>query len=304
MDLINATLIFSAILIVASLSGFISEKAGVVNVAIEGFMIIGALLFKIFGGLFRGDENFYTFIFAALLAALITAAFALLHGFMTIKLKANHVVAGTAINLFASGIALFLSFQIAPLFEVNNGISSFQLIYDNYFVDGNKQQFQFLNIIYFVIALIIASSIFTYFKYTKFGIRHAGVGENPNAMDSAGVNVYLHKWVAVIISGFLAGLAGSFTMAKIPVFNGNVQGLGFVALAIMILGQWRVSIMVIVSFAFAFLYSVADKYVFEYFPKDLMKALPFILSLVALVGLSKFQNMPKANGIHFDKSKR
>lgn len=304
MDLINSTLIFSAILIIAALSGFVSEKAGIVNVAIEGFMIIGALLFKIFGATFRGDLHAWTLIFSALLAALITAFFALMHGFATIKLHANHVISGTAINLLASGIALFLTVQIAPSFTVNNGIGSFQAIYQNKFIDGDKQQFQLLNIVYFVVALIIASTLFTYFRYTKFGNRHTAVGENPNAVDSAGINVYFHKWIAVLMSGFLAGLAGAFTMAKIPVFAGNVQGLGFVALAIMILGQWRVWFIVFVSFIFAFLYSVADKYAFAYFPKDMMKMLPFILSLFALVGLSKFESMPKANGVNFDKAKR
>lgn len=301
MDLLNAALLFSAILIVASLSGLFSEKGGIVNIAINGLMIIGALSFQIFAAMMHGESHFYTFIFALLCAGVVTAIFSLIHGFATIVLKADHVVSGTAINLLAAGLGLFLTKVLAGHFAVNQGVDQLQRVYEIKYV-GND--FYLMNIIYFALAVFIAITIYTYFKHMKLGIAHAAVGENPNAVDSAGLKVNGIKWWAVSVSGFLAGVAGSIAMQKIGTFNGNVQGLGFVALAIMILGQWRTWFIVFGAFAFAILYAVADKYVLESIPKDIMKMIPFVLSLLALVVMSKFQSAPKAVGLHFDKSKR
>lgn len=186
MDLLNAALLFSGILIIASLSGLFSEKAGIVNIAINGLMIIGALSFQVFGAMFHGESHFYTFIFALICAGLVGAVFALIHGFATIVLKADHVVSGTAINLLAAGLGLFLTKIFAPHFAINQGVDQLQRVYEIKYVGTD---FYTMNIIYFVLAFSVAASIFVYFKYMKAGIAHAAVGENPNAVDSAGINV-------------------------------------------------------------------------------------------------------------------
>lgn len=305
MDLFNSTIILGAVLIIAALSGLFSEKGGIVNIAINGMMIIGALSFTIFSSVFKGSSNNYTFIFALLAAGLVTALFALLHGLATIVLKADHVVSGTAINLLASALGLVLAHYLGSKMDIGMG-TGIKTAYVSSFVDASSQypRLETMGLIYFGIALMTTVSIWTYFKYTKAGVIHAAVGENPNAVDSAGIKVNKVKWWAVAISGALAGIAGGILMLKIKIFYGNVQGLGFVALAVMILGQWRPWLIFTAAIGFAFLYGVADKYVFSMVPKDIMKMIPFIASLIALVALSKFQSAPKAVGLHFDKSKR
>lgn len=306
MDLLNSTILFAAVLLVASLSGLFSEKAGIVNIAINGLMIIGAMSFCVFSSVFQGDSNNFTFVFSLIAAGAVTALFSLIHAFVTIVLKADHVVSGTAINLFAGGIGLFLAHYLAKnMPSISNG-SGIMHLYRSSKVDSSSSipQLQSMSLIYFLIAFGMVATIWVYFKYTRAGIAHAAVGENPNAVDSAGLKVNRIKWIAVAISGFLAGVAGGMLMLKMGTFNGNVQGLGFVALAILILGQWRPWIIFIGSFTFALLYAVADKYVFASVPKDIMKMIPFVTSLIVLVALSKFQSAPKAVGQHFDKAKR
>ena len=297
-----SALIYMAVLIIASMSGLISEKVGIINIAINGFMIIGALMYGIFSNLLKGWERQWTIVFAIILAILTTGLFSLLHGVVTIMFKADHVVSGTAINLLAAGLALFLTPTLALEITKRKG-DVFLLVYE---FDGISKSFLSPEaIIYAVIAVFIAASLAIYFKYTKTGLRHAAIGENPNAADSAAINVNRYKWVVVFFSGVLGGLAGVVAMSQINVFRGNVQGLGFIALAIMILGQWRISFITFTSFIFAFLwgYLARNKNIFG-MPENFIKMVPFILSLVALLGLSKFKSAPQAVGQHFDKSRR
>lgn len=298
-QVLDATFIYMAVLLIAALSGLISEKAGVVNIGINGMMTFGALIFAVMGSVFDNQQS--TFVVSLLIAATGAGLFALLHGVATIVFKADHVVSGTAINLLASGICLFLTPILAKDLV---GSNNFQNPY-TFFVLGPSTSITSISIVYLMVALSIAGSLFVYFKYTKFGKRHASVGENPNAADSAAINVIKYKWIAVFISGFLAGIAGAAAIQKIGTYNGDVQGLGFVALAIMILGQWRIPFIAIGSLAFAFLwgYASVNKELFG-LPESVVKMIPFILSLVALVVLSKFQMAPKAAGLHFDKAKR
>lgn len=299
-NILDASLVFGAILLIAALSGLISEKAGVVNIGINGMMIIGALSFSVLGHVFKGENHTYTLVFSLIIAGLIAAIFALIHGFATIVLKADHVVSGTAINLLAAGIGLVLTPYFGQKLENQDHITM-AYGFKNFGTTGINPQ----SIIYIAIALMIAASIFVYFKHTKFGLRHSAVGENPNAADSAAIKVNKYKWIAVTVSGFLAGIAGSIAVFRMNQFNGNVQGLGFVALAIMIIGQWKTVLIIPSAIVFALIYGWAT-YVGSDFPvpQPILRMLPFVLSLVALVGLSKFQAAPKAAGAHFDKSKR
>lgn len=305
MDLLNSAFLLCAILLIASLSGLVSEKAGIVNIAINGMMIIGALMFCVFSS-FLANKGQGMYVVDLLLVGLVVGAFALIHGLATIVLKADHVVSGTAINLLAAGMGLFLTQYLAKhMPSIANGANITQSFKSPYLDSASAiPALQTTNFVYFMIGLGLTGTIWTYFKYTKKGVAHAAVGENPNAVDSAGIKVNRIKWYAVFFSGFLAGIAGGMVMQKIGTFGGNVQGLGFVALAIMILGQWRPWIMFGSAIVFALLYAVADKYVFESIPKDVMKMIPFIASLLVLVLLSKFQSAPKAVGQHFDKAKR
>ena len=298
----NDTFIYFAIIMVAALSGLVSEKAGIINIGINGMMIIGALMFKILANLLDGQNNTGTIFSVILVSCIVSGLFALLHGVATIIFKADHVVSGTAINLLAGGIGLYLTVVLATEITPEKN-PYFGRVYE--FSGIGKTLITPLSIGYFVISIFIAIGIFIYFKYSKIGLRHSAVGENPNAADTAAVKVIKYKWFAVFASGFLAGFAGIVSTFKIGIFVGNVEGLGFIALAIMILGQWRIPFITISSFLFALVwgYLSRNKNLFG-MPEYFVKMLPFILSITSLVVLSKYNNSPKAIGQHFDKSKR
>lgn len=298
----NDAFIYFAIILIAALSGLVSEKAGIVNIGINGMMIIGALTFKIMGNLFEGQKNFGTIFSVILIACLVSGLFALLHGIATIIFKADHVVSGTAINLLAGGIGLYLTTVLGPKITPEKN-PYFGKVYE--FSGIGETLITPLSIWYFAISIFVAIVIFIYFKYSKVGLRHSAVGENPNAADTAAINVIKYKWYAVFASGFLAGFAGIVSTLKLGIFIGNVEGLGFIALAIMILGQWRIPFIAISSFLFALIwgYLARNKNLFG-MPEYFIKMLPFILSIASLVLLSKYNNSPKAIGEHFDKSKR
>lgn len=297
---------FFAIFVLASLAGMISERSGVVNVGIEGFMIIGALTFSISGYyLDPGGKNQNTQFLAMIIAMIVCAGFAMLHALSAIKYNANQIVSGTAINILAQGIALFLAtsklmgFSTGVYIESGYTIMSFD----------SKNIFS----IYLIIALIIALVIGMYFTFTKIGTRHAATGENPNAIDAAGISVLKYRYSAVAMSGALAGLAGAFfVIIKLQgKFMGSTQGWGFLALAIMIVGQWRSKYITGASFVFAFFFAFSRQAAYLNFVNDWVKSnatlfqvLPFVLSIATMVAVSKWSRPPKADGIPFDKSKR
>lgn len=314
-QILNSTLLLFAIFALASLGGYLCNKAGIINIAIEGQMIFGALVFCIFAQLLQPLSN-NTYIACILISMVLSIILSSLYGFMLVKMKINHVIAGTVINLLMSGLATFLT---SPLGQViSNNV--YQKLTPNY-------HFEFLisgsffgdSLIILSISLIIVFIVWFIFQKTSFSLRFNAVGENPNAVDSQGLNVNKYKWIAVIASGALTAIAGSLfayggsNVGGTSEFNGNVGGLGFIALGIVIAGAWKVPLIVISSFAFAFLVRVFenDTIVSLIFNnstlnglKYLGKALPFILSLITLAIFSRRSIEPKALGQHFDKSLR
>ncbi len=295
----NGSVLF-AVLLIAAMAGLYSERSGVVNIAIDGMMIIGALVYALLGKFLSQYGNGMQII-ALLIATIAGGAFALLHGFASITLKAQQVISGTALNLLATGLGLF--FVSIPALAAGNMI---QTGFSTIGID----RAQIINI-FLIIAIILAIFTFVFFKFTKTGIRYAGCGENPNAIDADGINVIKTRYKAVIISGCLAGLAGAmFTHYVSGQFRGDVQGQGYIALAIMIFGQWRIQYITLGAVLFSFLialagtlwrftgWNIADP------SNQLLKILPFVLALVTMVAFSKYSKIPKASGIPFDKSLR
>lgn len=222
----NGSILF-AVLLIAAMAGLYSERAGVVNIAIDGMMIIGALVYALLGKVLSQYGNGMQII-ALLIATICGGTFALLHGFASITLKAQQVISGTALNLLATGIGLF--FVSIPSLAAGNMI---QTGFSTIGIDS----YQIINI-FLIIAIVLAGFTFIFFRFTKTGLRYVGCGENPNAVDAAGINVIKTRYKAVIISGCLAGLAGAmFTHYLSGQFRGDVQGQGYIALAIMIFGQ-------------------------------------------------------------------
>ncbi|QHX36223.1 general nucleoside transport system permease protein [Spiroplasma sp. TIUS-1] len=294
--------IFFAIFLLASLAGMIAERSGMVNIAIEGYMIIGALVFSVFGFYTnKSGNNQGMQILGMIFAMLAAAAFSLLHSFASIKMKSNHIVSGVAINILASGLGLFF-------ITVINGsdfvASNFTRIW---FIDA-----KFFNL-YIVIAVAIAVIVGVYFAFTKTGMRHAACGENPHSVAAAGISVIKYRFIAMTVSAAIAGLAGAmFVVGRTAgIFRGDTAGWGFLALGIMIVGQWRTKFIFSAALVFATLFSFGEAIgssigVGTWFAdnKMLIQALPYIISLAVMVVMAKYSKPPKVAGETFDKSQR
>lgn len=316
---INSCLLIFVVLGLGALAGYFCERVGIINIAIDGQMIFGALIFAIFAMLFNqffGVLNGFAILIPLILSALCSVVLSWVYGLLVIKLKANHVVAGTAINLVVAGIATFMTSPLGV--SISNGASQ-KLKID--FIPAWKiyESFSGETIMILLIAiLLIVISIFIMNK-TKFGLRFKSIGDNPNAVDAQGVNVIKYKWYGMLISGIFGSIAGSIFILggasmypQSAFFEGNVAGLGFLALAIVVSGAWQIPFMTLSSLVFAGLMSAMNiissdatlSNTFGDYVKYLAKAIPFILSFVVLIIFSWKGYGPKALGKKFDKEMR
>ncbi len=301
---INFVIVYFAILWIGGMSGYSSERVGIVNLAIDGYMIITAMFYAILSkymGEVMGDAGFF-------LASLITGVFGMmvasLHGFATITLKVNHIISGIAINLLAAGIAIFINVTLG------------QSLYDSNSLKSGFDEFSPVAIGFYISSILIilftAAIIFIYFiaiKYTKFGIRMIAVGENPNSVDSQGINVTKYQWIGVLLSGFFAGIAGSIFMFYNTSFTGSVDGMGFLCVAITIAGGWKIPNMTFFAFLFALLTGMARRNIFPMMfggqiDPWIWESIPYIITVVSLVFFSKRNRVPKNSGMHFNKGRR
>ncbi|WP_031488853.1 ABC transporter permease [Ureaplasma canigenitalium] len=305
-SLVNEAALYASILIIGALSGFFCERVGIVNIGIDGQMVMGGFFFALFATIFykhfgriQGFE--YTFIVPLVFAALCTIPVSMLFAFLTIKLKTDQTIAGTAINLLTTGVATFLS----PV--ISRKINGNSLLTSDYFGlwkfgDGNTTVYiGSIAILIAVVAFVVA--IYYTMKKTTFGLRLTAIGENPNAVDAQGINVYKYQWISLAISGLLSGIGGSiYVYASRGTFNGNVGGIGFLSLAILIAGAWKIPLIAVVSIGFALITKTLGQV--NRIPSEVGKLLPYLITLVAMVVFSRFSAAPKHIGIPFDKSKR
>ncbi|KNG79202.1 ABC transporter permease [Mycoplasma sp. HU2014] len=296
---------FIAILLFASLSALVSEKAGVVNIAVEGMMTVGALVVSILGTIVNTHPNEassqYTQIWVMLLAAIVTSIFSLLHAFPSVSLKSNQIVSGTAINILALGTGIFLA-------SSNYFGKQSQIIASGY----TTLKFGPFPV-WMIVAIIVAILLLVFFKYTKQGMRYAMVGENPNAIDAAGISVTKYRYIAVMFSGFLAGIGGGafiLTIVGSGTFGGSLNGYGFLAIAIMIFGQWKIPFISIGVIIFSMIFAMAQQ-ISLLFDQNVIKRMatlfkvtPFVLTIIGMIAFSKTSRAPAAVGVPFDKSKR
>lgn len=317
--IINSSILLFTILGLATLGGYFCERVGIINIAIDGQMIFGALIFFIFAQILSPLGN-GTFIIPMILAMLFSFSLSSLFGYLVIKLKCNHVIAGTAINLLLAGITIFINNPLGA--SISGGLH--QKLYSGYI--SKLQISNYLTgepfIILAIVILIIAIVSFVIYK-TRFGLRFKAVGDNPNAVDAQGLNVNKYKWYGIFISGILTALAGaifaygSTSIGGTQYFEGNVMGLGFLALAIIVAGAWKIPMMILFSFVFAllvrifenegilgFIGNVPNASSDVSYIKYIGKSLPFVLSLIALAIFSRKAVAPQSLGQHFDKSIR
>ncbi|WP_371246195.1 ABC transporter permease [Mycoplasmopsis agassizii] len=296
---------------IASISGIFSERVGIVNIGIDGMMIVGATFYGLFLVVFtRGSSaqlSSYMQIPLFILAGIFAMFFSWIHGFITINLKGNHVISGVAINLLGAGFAWLILLVAVP--SLRNGDQRFTVFFNELAQAANPLGNDFGNVLSlkFLLFLLVAIVSYILLKHTKWGIRFKSIGENPQAADVAGINVNFYKWQGVSISGLLAGFAGAIAIQLIGAssFTGQVRGFGFIALSIMIMARWRVELAFFISFAFSVLYSLGtqigtnnDYRRWE----SVLLIIPYLSAIVLLLMTSKTVTGPKAAGIPYDKA--
>ena len=325
-NLISLTILFAVPLLLVALGGMFSEHSGVINIALEGMMIIGALFacltLQAFDQSGFGALHPQLAMFAAILVAGLTGMiFSVLLGFAAINLKADQTIGGTALNQFAPAFAIVMTWALQGQGLTTIFIPNWARITQETLglpVPENPGFWDNLLFKYFylttpvAIVLFIASYVLLY--KTRFGLRLRACGEHPQAADSVGINVYKMRYAGVLISGFLGGIGGlAYTLAAGSGFNSSVGGYGFLALAVMIFGNWK-PLPILASSLFFALFKVIAAYnaSLPFLPKfesikdisNLYQMLPYIVTIIILIFTSKNSQAPKAEGIPYDKGSR
>ncbi|NLD25836.1 MAG: ABC transporter permease, partial [Acholeplasmataceae bacterium] len=300
--IIQKTMYFVIPLLIVALGGMFSEKSGIINIALEGIMVIGAF-FGIFfinamqaGGVLKNHPQILL-VLAVLVSGLAGSLYSSLLAFASINMKADQTIGGTALNLLATAFVVFFArtmnnvkqiyfsqvFMIrsVPIFGKIPFIGN--LFFTNTFITT------FIGVLVLLIAIIVL-------KKTRFGLRLSACGEHPQAAQSVGVNVYRMRWSGVLISGLLGGIGGlTYVIPTQVSFSGDVAGYGFLALAVMIFGQWKPGRIFFAALFFGFFKALSVTYFkFDFInnlripnASYLFKMIPFIATMIALAFTSK-----------------
>ena len=304
------TMLFTIPLMIVALGGMFSERSGVVNIALEGIMTMGAftgiLFLNMTGGKMGGQ---FQLALAILISTATGAAFAFFHAYASINMKANQTISGTALNMFAPAFAIFVARVIQGVQQIqfNNTfrIESVPVLGKIPFLGPLLFQNTYITT-YLGILILIASTLVLY--RTRFGLRLRSCGEHPQAADAAGINVYRMQYAGVLISGVLGGLGGLvFVVPTSTNFNADVAGYGFLALAVLIFGQWKPVRIMWASLFFGLMKAVAAAYSGIPFlaatgiPSYVYKMIPYLATLIVLIFTSRNSQAPRASGVPYDK---
>jgi ABC-type uncharacterized transport system permease subunit len=298
-SLIASMLVFATPLTFGALGGMFSERSGVVNVALEGMMLMGA-----FFGIYGADKTGSWFL-GILIAMLAGGLLALVHAFFAIHLRADQIVGGIALNFLALGITGYFFYQLYHGANISANIPripnvSIPWVKDQGFIGP---AFGDLNLLIWVAIVFVPLSYVVLFK-TPLGLRIRACGEHPRAADTVGINVYAIRYGAVITSGMLAALGGVFlSVGFVGTFNENMtDGRGFIALAAMIFGNWRPFGAFGAALLFGFSTALAFRLpVYSDSAATLFQALPYVLTLVAVAGVIGRTIPPAADGRPYKK---
>jgi ABC-type uncharacterized transport system permease subunit len=316
-SIINSTIMYSTPLILAALGGAFSERSGVVNIGLEGLMIIGAFTAAI-STIFIGESTGIAFLgpispwMGLFLAAIVGVIFSLPHAVASITFKADQVVSGVALNFLAGGFAIFMLKKLfdgaAQTTTIQNKIDKVGIPFlENIPVIG-KAIFVTYPTSYLAF-VIVAITYFVFYK-TPFGLRLRAVGEHPKAADTMGIRVVKMRYIGVMISGGLAAMGGALLPLTItPSFtHSTIAGQGFIALAALIFGKWHPVGAMGAALFFGAAQSIAISGqvhgLAEYVPVDFLQMLPYILTILALAGLVGRAEAPKAIGKPYEKGVR
>lgn len=300
-------------LLIVALGGMFSERSGVLNIALEGIMIIGAFAGIMFTNAMQDKMSGQWLLVLAMLVAMGTGVlYTGLHAFASITLKADQTISSTALNMFAPAFCIFLA-------RVVHGVQHIQ--FNNTFRIESVPVLSKIPILgpilfenayittYIGIGILIVSSIVLY--KTRFGLRLRACGENPQAADSLGINVYKMRYAGVFISGALAGLGGLvYVVPTVSSYSCTVSGYGFLALSVLIFGQWQPLKIFLTALFFSLAMTVASSFQNLAFlanlglPEVFYKCLPYAITLIVLAISSKNSHSPKAAGQPYDQGKR
>ena len=310
--LLQYTLIFASVLLLVALGGCFSEHSGVINIGLEGIRVMGAL-----GGalmmkfLPAGTSAVVVVLLTVLASILLGMIYSLLLAVAAVNFKADQTLVGTAMNLLGTAAATVFVKAMNTAADPDNVSSTIQ------YLDGRKAflvniggfEFNWCMLLA-VIALVIA---YVVLYKTRFGLRLCACGEHPQAADSVGINVYRMRYAGVLISGVLGGLGGIvYIIAGVSEwkFENGVAGFGFLALAVMIFGQWKPTRIALAALLFGFFRALGNVYSgFDLLsnlnlPSSVYNMLPYVISLVVLAFTSQKSRAPKAEGIPYDKGQR
>ena len=307
------TMFFTIPLLIVALGGMFSERSGVINIALEGIMTIGAFCSILFIHFTEGSmSGQLQLLLAVLVAAGSGLLFSLLHAYASINMKADQTISGTALNMFAAPFAIFIARAIQKVqqvqFENTFRIESVPILGKIPVIGSLFFKNAYITT-YLGFAILAASAILLY--KTKFGLRLRACGEHPQAADSVGINVFRMQYAGVLISGALGGIGGLvYVVPTSTNFNATVSGYGFLALAVLIFGQWKPIRILWASLFFGFMKTIAASYsgiaILEGLgiPSYIYKMVPYIATLVVLIFTSKKSQAPRAAGIPYDKGVR
>lgn len=325
-DVISGTIAYAVPLLLVALGGMYTERSGIINIALEGIMIFGALFGYLFfravaNGIWSKSHPQLTVLFAILISAIAGGLYSLLLAFASIKLKADQTIGGTALDMFAPAFSITLTWVVqgqgltfiklpdwVRITPYNFGMTP--SVNPGFWETLFFRSFYLTTPIAFLI--LIAAAVVLY--RTKFGLRLRSCGEHPQAADSVGINVYRMRYAGVFISGILGGIGGlAITFAVGSGFQSDVAGYGFLALAVMIFGNWRPFRILGAALFFAFFKNIAGMSgSIPFLPsfKNLNYAhfvyymLPYIVTMIVLAFTSRKSRAPKAEGIPYDQGAR
>ena len=310
--LVQYTLIFASVLILVALGGCFSEHSGVINLGLEGIMIMGALGGALAMRYVSSDVSAPVMILTVLLAAALSGMlYSCLLAVACINFKADQTLVGTAMNLLGTAGATVIVKAINTAANPDDVSSIIQYAGAKKAFVVSIGSFEFSWFMLVTLLLLIASYVLLY--KTRFGLRLMACGEHPQAADSVGINVYKMRWAGVLISGVLGGLGGIvFITAGVSEwrFEYGVAGFGFLSLAVMIFGQWKPLRIALVALLFGLFRALSNVYMgFDFLtalnlPSQVYNMLPYIISLVVLAFTSGKSRAPKAEGIPYDKGQR
>jgi simple sugar transport system permease protein len=296
-------------LLIVALGGLFAEKSGVTNIGLDGQMLMGAFvgLLTIKAIENTGMPTQLVFLIGIIVGGIGAAIFSMLHAYASVYVQADQIISATALNLFAAAFVVFLAgsnFSLNSRFRIDSIplLNKIPIIGELFFT--NTYLTVFLAAIIFIVTLFILNR-------TRFGLHIKACGENPHAADSLGINIYKVRFISVTISGFLAGIGGvAFMTFSSSGYRADVYGYGFLAIAVLIFGNWSPKRILLAAFFFGLSASLANSYSVIPFlksadiPTELYQSIPYVATLIVLAFFSKNSRAPKAVGQIYDQGKR